>query len=389
MAKTIRIGMLTARFYPYQGGAEIQCGRLSNELQQAGCGVLILTQKMSGTSSFELIDNLPVYRLGLPLPNRIGSFTYFLSSLKLILKKFGELDILHAHIASTPAIIAALVTRLTGKPSLVKFAGARNTGDIATSLRTPHGKLKLDFIRKNASAFVCPSGEISRELEKHGFHKEKIHVIPNGIDTGTFLPVQSSLKRDLKSRLGLSQEAKTIIYSGRIEDGKGLETLLDAWELLEGERPSPPPNLVLVGSGKLLRELSDRTKNSGSIRFEGWKNNVLDYLQAGDLFVLPSAGEGMPNSLLEAMSCGLASVATDIGGINELIEHRVNGLLFKPGDAAALAACIKALLSEAPLAAKLGASARDTIIKKYPIGLVAQEYLALYRKLLQAKGKIS
>ncbi len=249
MDKPIGIGMLTARFYPCQGGAEIQCRLLSSRLITSGQKATILTQKLPKTHAFELIDNIPVYRMGLPISNRLGSFFYFLASIKMIIKKFNDFDILHAHIASTPAIIASLFTMSFNKPSIVKFAGSRNTGDIAVSLRTIHGRMKLNFIRDNASAFVCPSSEVATELEKFGFQKEKIYTIPNGVDTDTYTPANSSEKNNLKKRIGFPLGSKTVVYSGRLEKGKGLETLIDAWRYIEEVGVTPAPHLALFGEG--------------------------------------------------------------------------------------------------------------------------------------------
>ncbi len=105
-------------------------------------------------------------------------------------------------------------------------------------------------------------------------------------------------------------------------------------------------------------------------------------LERSDIFVLPSAGEGMPNSLIEAMSCGLACVSTNIGGVRELIVHDTNGLLFKPGNTAALVECLKSLLSGETLATRLCSSARETILKSYTIGQVTVRYMELYRKVM-------
>ena len=181
--------------------------RLSVKLAQFGHRALILTQKMPKTAVFELVEGLPVFRLGLAISNRFGAFFYFLATLKTILKRYEEIDILHAHIASTPAVIAALVTKLTGKPSLVKFAGSRNTGDISTSLKTPHGRLKLKFIGDNATALVCPSNEIAAELEKYGFEKSKINVIANGVDTDVYAPVSAAQRGDgLAAFFGIEED---------------------------------------------------------------------------------------------------------------------------------------------------------------------------------------
>ena len=382
MEKPIGIGMLTARFYPVQGGAEIQCRRLSKELKTSGHNITILTQKLPKTPDFELIDNIPVYRLGLPLLNGFGSFFYFISSLKTIIKKFNDFDVLHAHIASTPAIIAALFSKYFKKPSIVKFAGSRNTGDIAVSLRTVHGRLKLNFIKNNASAFVCPSNEVAQELVKYGFKKEKIHTIANGTETDSFAPATVNDKNSLKHLFGMPLEAKIVVYSGRLEKGKGIETLIDAWKEIEASDIKPQAQLAIFGSGRLASELQERASGLRNVKFYGWVDNTADYLKASDIFVLPSTGEGMPNSLMEAMSCGIGCVSTNIGGVRELITHNANGLLFEPGNHKALFECIRLLLSDHTLSSELGSAARKTILNNYTMSKIADQYIQLYRTVM-------
>lgn len=386
MEKSFRIGMLTARFYPYQGGAEIQCLRLSAKLTELHHSVLILTQKMPHTARFELIKGFPVYRLGLPIKNILGSFFYFFAALKTILKQYAKIDLLHAHIASTPAVVASLITKFTGKPSLVKFAGSRKTGDIATSLRSPHGNFKLGFIKRNASAFVCPSAEIAEELFKHGFDRERVYVIANGVETSVFSPAGIAVKSALRQQLGLPARAKIALYAGRLEKGKGLETLIEAWKAPAIAAAGPAAVLVIAGAGTLLKKLKTSAEGAKNIIFAGWQDDISSYLKASDIFVLPSSGEGMPNSLLEAMACGLGCVGTDIGGIRELISNRSSGLLFEPGNAPALAEAIARFLTDEKLLSDCGTNARETILKAYSIERVTEAYVGLYGKLLERAG---
>jgi glycosyltransferase involved in cell wall biosynthesis len=379
--------MLTARFYPCQGGAEIQCLRLSVKLSRLGHKVLILTQKMPNTNTFDLVEGLPVFRIGLPLANRLGSLFYFAAALKTILKRFSEIDLLHAHIASTPALIAAVLTKFTGKPSIVKFAGSRASGDISTSLKTAHGALKLNFIKRNATALVCPSAEIAAELSEYGFDINKINIIPNGVDTSVYAPASNAEKIRLKYVLGLPKDCKLVIYSGRLVKGKGLELLLDCWNRMNSDKEHAAACLLISGSGPLEAGLKRTCLGMPSVVFLGWKENVVEYLKASDIFVLPSTGEGMPNSLMEAMSCGLACVGTDIGGIRELVTDKQNGLLFSSGDPVSLTRALQTYLIDQDFANECGAKARQCITNKYSIEFAAKAYIELYNKMLNRSDK--
>jgi glycosyltransferase involved in cell wall biosynthesis len=105
------------------------------------------------------------------------------------------------------------------------------------------------------------------------------------------------------------------------------------------------------------------------------------YHQLADVFVLPSLAEGISNSLLEAMSCGLAVVATRIGGNEEVIEDNVDGLLFPPGDTLELSKKLERLLLDGDLREHLGEKAREKMGKRYSFPLIASRYRELYNKL--------
>jgi glycosyltransferase involved in cell wall biosynthesis len=387
MVQNPRIGMLLSRYYPYEGGAEVQCRRLSSSLQRSGCKVFVLTQRLPGLPAFETIESVPVYRVGLPLSGKAGSFSFVAAGLLWLLSNTARFDLLHAHLASSPAILGALASWITGKPSLVKFAGSRHTGDIATSSATWYGKLKLAFLKRMLAAFVGPSGEIRQEIVDTGFSEAKVSVIPNGIDTAVYRPAENDERRRLRAELGLPVDSPLITYVGRFEPGKGLETLFTAWSTVEKSSGSRSACLLLLGKGSLLKDLRKSAAGNEQIIFPGWQQDTARYLRASDIFVLPSYGEGMPNALIEAMACGLPCIASDIGGISELIRQGENGILLAPGNSSELAAAITSLLHEKSFALQLGRCARDTMTKRYSIDIICSEYLMLYERLLQGITK--
>ncbi|MFH1368246.1 MAG: glycosyltransferase family 4 protein [Elusimicrobiota bacterium] len=380
MDRKFRIGMLISRFYPIQGGTELQCYRLSKELARKNNQIFVLTQLLPGLKAADEYGGLPIFRQGIPLKNRIGSLGYVLSGFFWLRKNLDNFDILHVHLASAPAVLAGIISRLYKKPVILKFGGSRKTGDIHTSLSTLHGNQKLGFIRNNMSHFVCPSKEIRGELLTAGFPDDKISIIPNGVDTSEFRPADRDEKSGLRQRLGLSLNERIVIYSGRFENGKGIEVLLETWERLRKEMRDI--RLILIGTGSLEAPLKKQYGNVDSVSFLGWKENTADYLRAGDVFILPSFGEGLPNSLLEAMSCGLACVSTNIGGVSEIIRDGENGLLVEPKNSDALLNALRTLLSQKEKSAGLGGKARSFIEQGFSIEKVAEQYETIYRKFV-------
>jgi glycosyltransferase involved in cell wall biosynthesis len=120
------------------------------------------------------------------------------------------------------------------------------------------------------------------------------------------------------------------------------------------------------------------------VQFTGQVENALSYLQAADLFVLPSATEGLSNSLLEAMSTGLPVLATSVGGTPDVVTHGENGYLIPPDDLPALQTGLTALLADPTLSAELGAQGRSRIKKDYSLEAIADRLSGLYRRLLAA-----
>ncbi len=371
--------MLIGRFSPLEAGAEIQCRRLSRELVARGNPVLVLTQALPGAQSEDKVDTVPVYRVGATGNKKINSLVYVIAGFFWLLKRRTTLDVLHAHMASSPALLAAFAGKVFRKPTLLKFAGSRATGDVATSSATWYGRLKLLLLRAFIGYFVCPSNEIRRELVRAGFPESKITVIPNGVDTTQFRPASPEEKNKLRQALGLPLNGTIILYSGRLEQGKGVEILVSAWQALQ---PAQKAHLIIVGDGSLRSGLEQQARaTSTPVIFFGWQENVEDFLRASDIFVLPSFGEGMPNSLLEAMACGLLCIATDIGGITELLRDKENGLLVPPRDTAALTAALRILLTDSAHSRTMGENARACMEKDLSLSIIASRYATLYQQL--------
>lgn len=383
MAKDIRVAMLIGRFYPVQGGAEIQCLRLSKQLKKANLSVSILTQALLSLKYKEIIEGIPVYRFGMPWKNKLGSLTYFIHGFLWLCLNIGHFDILHAHLASFPAILAGTISIIFNKPVILKFGGSRSTGDIATSRATWYGKIKLAFLNKSITCFICPSSEIENELLRSGFQKQNIQIISNGIDTDVFRPADFQEKTKIRKNINLAQENRIFVYAGRLVKGKGMDILLEAWKKLSEGHDVSKLSLIIIGSGPIERTLKNEYGNLKSVIFCGWRQNVSEYLRASDIFVLPSFGEGIPNSLIEAMSCGLVCVSTNIGGINELIKNKENGILLTPGDTRGLYETIRNLATNPTYYDGMGGQARKFAVQNLSIETAAEKYRNIYRKVLQ------
>jgi len=379
----IGVCMIIAYFPPIVGGTETQTLSLARALITQNVNPSVITERVRGLKRFERIDGVPVYRLRTLGSGTFASLSFMLSSFHFLMKNRRKYQIIHAHLASSPAITATIAGKLLRKKIVVKFGGAGKTGDIQTSHRTFLGRIKLKFLMKYVDIFICPSEEMKEELINYGFAKGKVVKIPNGVDIALFHPVNDLQKENLKRRFNFPS-LPILVYAGRLERGKGLAMLLMAWQRVV--KVGKQSYLVVLGGGSEKDSLTDLAKQLQiieSVKFTGEVGNVNEYLQTGDCFVLPSSAEGLPNALLEAMATGLPVVATKIGGVEEVIENKKNGFLFEPGSVDQLAKGILTLLSQSELAHKLGQQARRTIEENYTIDIVSEKYLKLYAEIIK------
>lgn len=226
--------------------------------------------------------------------------------------------------------------------------------------------------------FTVSAGLKDYYVKQLGIRNCNIDVIPNGVDTDRF-SANEGRRAVIREKLGARSEMVVIGTVGRLDPIKDHLTLLKAAEMLELKDRL---RLIIVGDGATrgvieaslskYQELGKRTVMVGAT------DDVVSYLSAFDIFVLPSLAEGMSNALLEAMSMGLACVASRTGGNPELIEDRQAGMLFEPRRAAQLADCLRILISNQPLRQEVGANARRRVEATFSLRRMLSDYAELY-----------
>jgi glycosyltransferase involved in cell wall biosynthesis len=367
--------MLVARFHPVRGGAELQAGRLARALIDGGDEAFVLTARLGGLPRTDLVDGVPVRRLPAPGPGPVGSALFALAAFATLLARRRDWDVVHAHLASSHALAALAAARLLGRPAVVKLGGARATGDVGTALAKPGGRARLAAISRWAAAVVAPSREVLEEAAAAGIARERLRLIPNGVDTAAFAPADPAARGALRARLGLPAGVPVAVFSGRLEPGKGLECLLEHW-------PDADPDAVLLVAGEgSLRARLERRHGSARVRFLGWLPDVRAALGAADLFVLPSAGEGLSNALLEAMASGLVPVVSPIPANLELVGDGRTGFVVDLGDPAGPAA-LRAVFAARGRWPELGVAARRTVEEGCSLARVRDRWRELYAALL-------
>jgi glycosyltransferase involved in cell wall biosynthesis len=251
----------------------------------------------------------------------------------------------------------------------------------------PEGKPSLRYSRelrmllRHSDWIVTPSEDCRRRLaDVFPQHRSKMVCIHNGIDLAKFSNSSQATTPVKQGRYILSVSA--------YKDQKGLDVLIRAMKTVAEHHPEV--KLVLVGEGPLLEDLellSEKLGLSNCVEFQGRKTHdeVVQLLHGCEAFVLPSRFETFGIALVEAMACGRAVVATNAGGMPEIVRNGINGLLVKAEDPSGLADALNTLLYDASLRQRLGETAVEDVHRCFP----ANSTGAAYERIFRAESKAS
>lgn len=385
--KKLKILMAIAQYYPVIGGAEIQAKRLSENLVKNGFSVSVFTVKKKSTlKSFEEINEVKVYRLRFFKIPKFGKYFLLRCEFFYLLFKGRNFDIFHCHQGLGFSSIAVLVAKILKKPSIVKISNTGERFDLKVLKKTYIIGFILSEIIKRADKIIYLSEKMKQELLRNGVKKEKLLKIPNGVDTKEFKIPEKEEKIKFKKLLGIGEDIPVIIYTGTIQKKKNLKILIKLAEAMKKE--GKKYKVLIVGDGPERKTMEKEVREKeleNFIVFTGRQKNVKSFLYASDIFVLPSFVEGLSNSLLEAASCGLPCVVSDIPGNREVVEDGRNGFLISPFDWKKFARAIEILIKNKSLMEKMGMESRKIIEERFSIEKVVEKYIQLYKQILHSK----
>lgn len=378
------------------GGGETHARSLGEALIDRGLQVFVLTQRRPrGIPRRTDVGRVPVIRVASGGSDRWGKYLMLPSAAWSLLTLRDRYDLIYVCGMRTLGIPALLIGRLLSRPvvlrseSKTELSGEYALGRAPRLLR-PIVALLLGWRNRlywRAAVFLSISEDISTEFRSCGVPDPQIALIHNGVDTDTFSPGSPDERDGLRDRLGLPRARPLVVYTGKLNRGKGLEMLLRGWRSLCEDMDG---HLVLVGGGANqflsceteLRSFVERNQMRSRVTFTGYVSNVPDYLRAADLFTLPSESESFGLALVEAMACGLPSVVTDAGGMPEIVTDGREGLIVPIDDEDRLIAGLRRLLGDVEARESMGRSARCTAIERFSIGAVAEAHERLFRRIL-------
>jgi sugar transferase (PEP-CTERM/EpsH1 system associated) len=241
--------------------------------------------------------------------------------------------------------------------------------------------------RPFVSRYVALSLHLEEYLERQvGVPPRRVSQIYNGVDTERFRP--AAAREPIAGCPFGSREEFLVGWVGRMDPVKDLPNLLQGFARA-AQRAASPLRLVLVGDGP-MRQAVERLAEQHGVRERVWlageRSDVAEIMRGLDCFVLPSLGEGISNTILEAMATRLAIVATRVGGNAELIESDMTGLLVPPGDSDALAGALLRYSSDGAMARRHAKAARRVVQTRFSLARMVTDYCSLYESALAGAG---
>lgn len=401
----VRICLLTDSFHPVVGGGEGQARLMARTLRERGHDVTVLTQhRFASSPRHEILDGVDVVRVGRPGFKRWGKYLMIPASFFRLLTTAGRWDVVYVAGLRTLGVVGVAAAGLTGGRCLLRSASCAelsgdyvfehvDTGPLSRWVKALlRGYLALrNAVLLRADGFLAMSVAIEQEYLACNVTPQKIARIPNGVDLSRFQPLAPAGRQELRRSLELPVEGVLLTYTGKLNRGKGLETLLRSFRRIAAEREDA--HLVLVGSGggmylsceADLRAYVSEHGLGDHVTFTGYQQNVHEYLQASDVYVMPSESEALSNSLIEGLSCGLPTVASAVGGMLDVVTHDRDGLLVPAGDEEALADALLSVMTDPALRARLGAAARERA-QAFDVQRIGTLYEELFASLAAGKG---
>jgi glycosyltransferase involved in cell wall biosynthesis len=373
----MNICILTDKYPPDVGGLAVSTRRLAQGLGRAGHAVCVSAPAASlapGNIAASDDDGVMVYRIGAYRRADDTSADWFDHVVALHAER--RFDLLHAMYIAQPAFVAVTAARYLGVPSVISARG----NDLDRAAFDPGKFSQISYALQNASAVTAATTDLVRKAKTFA-PGCRPQFAPNGVDTALFSP--GSRDEALAASLGLSDEP-VITFVGEARQKKGLTILLLAFAQVCARHSSRPRLLLVGGVRKDDEPILDVFRRQNPRLAVRVVPNVAHrelpaYYRLADVLAFPSLRDGMPNALLEGMACERAAIASNVGGMSDVLRDGDNGILVPAGDVNALADAISSLLADPSRRAQLGRAGRATVESDFTPERELQLNLDIYR----------
>jgi glycosyltransferase involved in cell wall biosynthesis len=384
-----RVLMVTGAYYPELSGGGLQARALVRSLRGDAEFRVLTTSTDPSLPRRAVEDGVPIRRIYVDPGSATSTLRGAAQLATAFLGAAPHVDIVNLHGFSRKAVLLVALARMLGK----KFALTLQTGGHDEPPAAHALGRRAFWAYTHADLYFSVSPGLSAAYLDAGLNPTRLRQVCNAVDIDRFAPASAADLRALRAKLRLP-DVPLVLFVGFFSRDKRPDLLYRAWSRIAATTSSA---LVFVGATaktylEVDPQLADEIRRGAAedglserVIFAGVTHSVDDYYRAADVYVLPSIREGMSISLLEAMSSGLAVVATRIpGSTDALVDDGISGRLVSPDDPDGLARAIGELLSNPESARRLGAAARQTIVDRYAIRRTAPAWLAGYRELLTA-----
>jgi glycosyltransferase involved in cell wall biosynthesis len=374
----LNILLINYEYPPLGGGAATATQALANELHRLGHSVTVLTSGIANqvgeTSEAGIaVARLPSSRATLDRSTSYEKASYVMHAavaLPRLLRRFKP-DGCIVFFSMPCGPLGRIARVLSSAPYVVSLRGGDVPGTEAALGRVHMALTPIRrWVLRGAAAVVANSEGLRAMSAKAD--PVPVTVIHNGVDTDTFLPGS-----------GAKRPECNFAFVGRLNTQKNVLLLLSAAEQLKRD-VAIPFHLTIVGDGPLAAELRAEAESRGLSAVVDWRPwiaraSMPSCLASMDCLVNPSLYEGLPNSVLEAMACGLPVIASDVVGNADLVAHERTGLLFQGGNKLALADAMRRVLEDRETASAWGRAGRAIAEKEYSWSAAASAYAAIFR----------
>ncbi|MBN2374472.1 glycosyltransferase [bacterium] len=372
------------------GGTEASVMRLAAGIRQRGYDVCVCSIKRPGYIAGELSRiGIRVESLFLPSNKCLTYPVFFIPAYikwrKLLMKE--RPDILHSFLfqANMLAGITKRFQRGQGK------AKAFISSVRCIEIEKPGWKIILDrwALNKSDLTLAVSHAVMRRYLDREHLRGGKVRVVYHGVES-IFAEKQIDTSRE-RLKLGFCKEENIIGTVARLHRDKGVETLLEGAALAIKSQPGVRLKLLIIGDGPEKGRLSNMAKRLGimdRVIFAGFQPDIIPWISSLDIFCLTSREEGMPQSLLEAMALGKPLIATNVGGVDEVVKDQISGLLVHPEDPEAVCRGILFLIKNPEKALDMGKNGRDAIKRGFLINNTLDQIESIYQYCLYCDHKL-
>jgi len=378
----MKVCMVISTPFPPKEGIGYYTYNLSKKLIEKGHEIVVITRGSWNKTQKQVFDGIEIIRTPF-----IPIYPFYLRLHRMFVKKVfksleSQVDIVHIHtplpplIKTSQPILLTIHTPMLADNSYIKL---RSFYSFLTkiSARFVSYPLELKHI-KSSDIVTTVSKSVAQELKQYRLNLDEVAIIYNGVDEKFYSPKQNESVNN----------KKYIMYAGRIDREKGLFDLVESGKFICNERSDV--FFIVAGNGRDFNKLKRKTRKAGlqdRFIFLGQvdKDQMVKLYQNATLFVLPSYHEGLPGVLLEAMSCGLPVIVTDVRGNRDLVSNGENGVIVPSRAPKKMAEAISILLKDKKLRKKLGKNARKTIEENYTWNAVSNRILGYYELLVRDK----